>query len=205
MKLYSEDDVTRELKSLNEAFQPSTSQKESAYRAIFKQTGKKRSFRRQRLLPVILTLILFFTVGTGMVTLITSEYGNNPTRTLSEKNRIDVTSAWNGVILTQSSQTSPTNYIITFYDEQIIIQDDYGSFIGFNPDGQIKDPYKGFAIKDTALDAGKYENYTVLQEDDQYTITVTGKETFTYTLTKTAPRKFVGSDGVEYSSRNYIE
>lgn len=205
MKHFSKDEVTRGLKSLNDAFQPSSSQKESVYRAIFKQTAVKRPYRRQRFLPAFLTLVLLLTVGTGVLTWVTSEYGYNTTRTLSEKNRIDVTPAWNGVILTQASQTSPTSYIITFNDEQITIQDDYASFIGFNPDGGIEDPYKGFAITDTVLDAGKYENYTVLQEDDQYTISITGKEAFSYTLTKIAPRKFVGSDGVEYSSRNYIE
>ena len=64
---------------------------------------------------------------------------------------------------------------------------------------------KHYPITDTKLIPGEYEKYSVLKNKDAYTIKIAGKKGFTYTLNKVAPRKYIGEDGVKYSTSSYLD
>ena len=58
----------------------------------------------------------------------------------------------------------------------------------------------GYKIMEPTLVPGEYTNYTVTQKGDTYTIKAEGKDGFTYTLEQVGPRRYVGEDGIEYST-----
>ena len=68
-----------------------------------------------------------------------------------------------------------------------------------------KRPFEKYKIKESPLEAGEFTKYSIKKNNDMYTIEVTGKQGFTYTLKKVAPRKFVGEEGIEYSTGTYVE
>ena len=55
------------------------------------------------------------------------------------------------------------------------------------------------------LEAGEFTEYSINKKNDTYTINVTSEQGFTYTLKKVAPRKFVSEEGIEFSTRTYVE
>ena len=203
MKHLSDDDITKELEMLDQSFQPSTTQKENLRRQIFQPHRNRKGFRIQTWFPTIISIVLLFSVGIGTLFLI-----NNGTGESSGKAEVitDVTASWEGVFLTQTSQTSPTNYIIYFNKDSLVIEDDYSQ--GYDPDfsdENIAKKLKGYKIKEEPLIAGEYTGYSIKKKNDMYTIKVTGKQGFSFTLEKVAPRRFVGEEGIEYSTPIYVE
>ena len=123
--------------------------------------------------------------------------------TFLQKN-IDVTEEWEGFYLEQTSKTSFTQYAIESIDGTLEIKN---SFIP-SPriDGSTKEDFnKHITITETKLIPGEYKKYSVLKNKDTYTIKVKGNPKFSYTLNKVAPRKFIGEDGIEYSTSLDLE
>lgn len=205
MKHLSDDDITKELEMLGQSFRSSSTQKEKLHRQIFQPNHNKKIFRMQTWLPTIVSLVFLFLVGTGIFVLINNEYSIS-TGESSRKGELitDVTSSWDGVLLSQTSRTSPTYYEIIFTKNLLLIEDRFTS-IGYNPDQSKEEALKRFKIKETLLVPGRSTKYSIKKKNDTYTIKVTGKQGFTYTLKKVAPRKFVGEEGIEYSTSAYLE
>lgn len=198
MKHLSDDDITKGLETLGQSFQPSITQKEKLHRQIFQSNRNKKTYRIQRWIPIIVSFIVLFSIGTGTFFLINDEESTGA---------MDVTASWEGVRITQTSQTSLTNYEFIFNKESLVIEDRFQS-LEYNPDlsdANKEKALKRYKITETPLVAGEYTKYRIEKNDDIYTIKVTGKEGFTYTLQKVAPRKFVGEEGIEYSTGTYIE
>ena len=94
----------------------------------------------------------------------------------------------------QTSKTSPTKYVITFQKDSFTIEN------------QFTDRYLiGYKIMEPTLVPGEYTNYTVTQKGDTYTIKTDGKAGFTYTMEQAGPRRYVGEDGIEYSTRTRLD
>lgn len=198
MKRLSDDDITKGLKNLGESFEPSTTQKEKLHHQIFQSSRIEKNFSIQRWMPIIVSLIVLFSIGTGTFFLI-----NDEKFTRGE----DVTASWKGFYITQTSRTSLTNYEIIFNEQSLVIEDRYQS-LEYDPDlsdANKEKKLKKYKITETPLVAGEYAKYRIEKKDDLYTIKVTGKGGFTYTLQKVAPRKFVGEEGIEYSTGAYLE
>ena len=90
----------------------------------------------------------------------------------------------------------------------LVIEDNYANFQGYDPDLSEENKVKAlkkYKIKEVPLVAGEFTKYSIKKKNDTYTIKVTGKQGFTYTLKKVAPRKFVSEEGIEYSTRTYVE
>lgn len=208
MKHLSDDDITKELEVLGQSFRPSTTQKEKLHRQIFQPNRNKKRFHIQTWPPVIISLILLFSVGIGTFVLINNEYIGAGESSGKGELITDVTASWEGVFLTQTSQTSPTNYIIYFNEHSLIIEDDYTKGQEYDPDLSEENKEKKLArykIKEVPLVAGEYTNYSIKKQNDIYTIKVIGKQGFTLTLEKVAPRRFVSEEGIEYSTPIYVE
>ena len=123
--------------------------------------------------------------------------------TFLQKNN-NVTAEWEGFYLEQTSNNSFTQYAIDSIDGTLEIKN---SFIP-SPriDGSTKEDFnKHITITETKLIPGEYKKYSVLKNKDTYTIKVKGNPKFSYTLNKVAPRKFIGEDGIEYSTSLYLE
>jgi len=198
MKHLSDDDITKGLETLGQSFQPSITQKEKLHRQIFQSNRNKKTYSIQRWIPIIVSFIVLFSIGTGTFFLINDEESTGA---------MDVTASWEGVRITQTSQTSLTNYEFIFNKESLVIEDRFQS-LEYDPDlsdANKEKALKRYKITETPLVAGEYTKYRIEKNDDMYTIKVTGKEGFTYTLQKVAPRKFVGEEGIEYSTGTYIE
>ncbi len=76
----------------------------------------------------------------------------------------------------------------------------------YNPDQSLEEALAKYKIKESPLVVGEFTEYRVVKKNnDMYTIEVTGKQRFTYTLKKVAPRKFVGEEGIEYSTGTYVD
>ena len=116
----------------------------------------------------------------------------------------DITSDWDEVFLQQTSYNSATQYSLYFFEGTLSIDDTFtGAALGY--DFTEEDFKKHFTITDTILIPGKYEKYSVSKNKDAYTIKIAGDKGFTYTLNKVAPRKYIGEDGVEYSTSAYLD
>lgn len=201
MKHLSDNDITEELDVLGQSFRPSSTQKENLHRQIFQPNRYKKAFRIRIWLPNFVTLLFLFSVGIGTFVLFNSEYSIG---TGKGELVTDVTASWDGVLLEQSSRTSRTNYAIMFIDNSLVINDRFFDYV-YNPDMSEKDVFEKYKIKEVPLVAGKYTNYSIKKNNDTYIIKVTGKREFTYTLKKIAPRKFISKEGIEYSTRTYLE
>lgn len=116
----------------------------------------------------------------------------------------DVTTAWDGFYLEQTSQTSETRYAIYSIDGRLLIKDSYMAppTVSGSTKNQVN---ASFDLTETHLVPGDYATYRVLKNHDTYTIQVKGKGAFDYRLTKIAPRKYRGEDGIEYSTGYYLE
>lgn len=193
MKHLSDEDMEQGLENLKSAFQPTPLQKKKARRLLFQQQPFKRKFRMNSLLPSLVSLIVLFSVGIGL-------YAN-----IGESGTTNVTASWDGMLLEQTSQTSPTRYVLTFNGTSLTIEDDFlgSSFMSGKVD---KEAYlRSYKIKEPLLTPGTYENYTIEQNGDTFTIKVNGAQGFSYSLEKFGPRRLAGEDGVEYSTRIYLE
>jgi len=78
---------------------------------------------------------------------------------------------------------------------------DYFTGFGPNPELTKEKVLRGYKIKEPLLTPGTYENYTITQRGDTYTLMVDGELGFTYNFEKLGPRILVGEDGVEFSTR----
>lgn len=193
MKYLSDEDMEQGLENLKNAFQPAPVQKEKARRLLFQQQPFKRKFHMKSLLPSIVSLIVLFSVGIGL-------YVN-----IGESGTTNVTASWYGMLLEQTSQTSPTRYVLSFNGTSLTIEDDFlgSSFMSGKVD---KEAYlRSYKIKEPLLTPGTYENYTIEQNGDTFTIKVNGTQGFTYSLEKFGPRRLRGEDGVEFSTRTYLD
>lgn len=201
MKHLSDDGITKELEMLGQSFRPSSTQKENLHRQIFQPNRNKKTFRIQTWLPTIVSLVVLFSVCTGMFVLFNNEYFG--TGESSGKGITDVTASWDGVFLRQTSQTSTTYYEIIFSKNSLVIEDRF-QISSYDPD-LSEEILKKYKIKEVPLVAGEFTKYSIKKKNDTYTIKVTGEQGFTYTLKKIAPRKFVGEEGIEYSTQTYLE
>lgn len=186
MKHLSDESIAKELEQLSEAFLPSPTQKEKMRRQIATQTVPKKSFHIKSLLPTFLSLVVLFSVGLGF-------YIN-----LSESESANVTASWNQLVMQQLSHTSATNYVLIFDESTLTVEDYYLN----NPELAAMFNFK---INEPLLVPGTYENFTVKQKGDTYTIKVNGEGGFTYKLEKKGPRIFVGEDGIEYHTYRYLD
>lgn len=205
MNHLSDDDITKGLETLGESFQPSATQKGNSRRHIFQPSQRKKEFYFRKWIPVIISLVLLSTIGIGTIVLINNESYIGAGETSINAGLIsDVTASWDRVLLRQTSTTSPTNFEIMFSKDSLVIMDRFQSF-EYNPDLSEEEALKKYKIKESSLVAGEFTEYIVTKNNDLYTIKVSGKQGFTYTLKKVAPRKFVGEDGIEYSTGTYVE
>lgn len=179
MRHLSDDDITQELEKLGNSFQPTSMQKEKARRLLFKPTQPKKKFLINSLLPSIISLIVLFSVGIGLYV------------GISESDTPNVTASWDGMVVEQISQTSPTHYLLTFSGSTLTIKDIFTDFRYL----------KGYKIMEPLLIPGTYLNYTITQRGDTYTLKVDGETGFTYNFEKLGPRLLLGEDGVEFSTR----
>lgn len=192
MKHLSDEDMEQDFENLKNAFQPTPVQKEKARRLLFQQQSLKKKFRMKSLLPSIVSLIVLFSVGIGL-------YIN-----IGESGTTNVTASWDRMLLEQTSQTSPTRYVLEFNGTSLIIEDRFNTF-RYEPTLTKENYLKRYKIKEPLLTPGTYENYTITQSGSMYTLKVEGKQGFTYNLEKEGPRILVGEDGVRYSSRIYLD
>ncbi|MDW0117506.1 signal peptidase I [Sporosarcina thermotolerans] len=186
MKHLSDENISKELEQLGEAFRPSSVQKEKMHRYISTQTRPKKPFHVRKLLPTLLSVIVLFSVGFGLYI------------GLGESESANVTSSWDQLAMQQLSHTSATNYTLIFDGSTLTIEDYYIN----NPELAAMFTFK---FKEPLLVAGTYENYTVKQKGDTFTIKVSGEGGFTYKLEKKGPRIFVGEDGIEFHTWRYLE
>ncbi|MCG3086879.1 signal peptidase I [Sporosarcina cyprini] len=194
MKHLSDEEIFQELKQLEKAFEPSTEQRKNVQRLLFQSSRPPKTFRQRTFLPTIISLIVLCSVFVGVYINFSSS---------SAKLGGDVTSSWNGVYLEQTSRTSPTNYVIGFSKDSFTIKDQ--SIIPFIQMSKAnkEEALKGYKIKEPTLVPGEYTNYTVTKSGDTYTISASGS--FKYTLQKFGPRRYVGEDGIEYSTPTYMD
>ena len=207
MKHLSDDDITRELKMLGQSFRPSSRQKEKLHRQIFQPSRHKTGFRPQTWLPTFVSLIVLISVCTGIFVFFNNEYHTGAGESSGKGELItDVTSSWNDVLLSQTSRTSPTYYEIIFAENLLVIEDRFTSIgFGYDPNLSEEEALKRYKINEKPLEPGRFTKYSIKKKNDTYTIKVDGKQGFTYTLKKVAPRKFVGEEGIEYSTSTYLE
>ncbi|WP_172372433.1 hypothetical protein [Sporosarcina jiandibaonis] len=210
MKHLSDDDVTKGLETLCQSFQPSATQKENSRRHIFQPNHRKKGFHIQSWLPTIVSIVVLFTIGIGIFVLINNEsYMGAGESTGNGALITDVTASWDRALLSQTSTTSPTKFEIIFSKDSLVIYDrfqDVGAAYTPDLDQSFEEAFAKYKIKESPLVVGEFTEYRVVKKNnDMYTIEVTGKQRFTYTLKKVAPRKFVGEEGIEYSTGTYVE
>ncbi|MFS0689675.1 signal peptidase I [Sporosarcina sp. 179-K 8C2 HS] len=195
MKHLSDDQIAKELENLDQKFKPTRAQKEKAHRTFFQENGYRKKVRIQTWIPTVVTFILLLSLISGAFFLIND--------TVLQSNE-DVTSDWDEFYVQQTSTNSNTQFTIYFHDGTLFIYDitPYSTF----DDNFNEEKFKKYiTITDTKLIPGEYKKYSVLKNKDAYTIKVTGETEFTYTLTKVAPRKYIGEDGIEYSTSLYLD
>ncbi|QTD39713.1 signal peptidase I [Sporosarcina sp. Te-1] len=198
MKHLSDDEILQELKQLGKAFEPNPEQRKNVQRLLFQPSRPQRTFRQRTLLPTIISLIVLCSICVGLYI----NFSGSSAK-LGGSSTVDVTSSWEGILLKQTSHTSPTKYVILFTKNSFTIEDQ--SIIPFIQQSKAnkEEAIRGYKIKDPTLVPGEYTNYTVKKSGDTYTITAS--DSFTYTLEKFGPRRYVGEDGIEYSTRSYLD
>lgn len=190
MKHLSDDDLSKELKQLGDVFRPSSLQIEKMRKSIFTQARPKKTFRIHTLLPTFLSLVVLFSIGVGLYI------------GLGESGQTNVTASWDGMYVQQISRTSPTYYVLEFRESTLTVKDDFLGAAFMGDDRDREKALQGYKIKEPLLVAGTYENFTVKQKDDTYTIVADG---FSYELKQKGPRIFVGEDGIEFSTWKYLD
>ncbi|WP_210470544.1 hypothetical protein [Sporosarcina sp. 6E9] len=207
MNHLSDDDITKGLETLGQSFHPSVTQKENSRRHIFQPNQRQLGFNIQSWLPTIVSIVVLFLVGIGVFVLINNEsYIGTGESSVNGGLITDVTASWDETLLKQTSTTSPTNFEILFSKGSLIVYDRFQSFgFEYNPDLGEEEALTKYKINESSLKAGEFTNYRVKKNDNMYTIEVTGKQGFTYTLKKVAPRKYVGEEGIEYSTGTYVD
>lgn len=195
MKHLSDDHITKELENLSQKFKPSPAQKESAHHNIFQENGNRKKVRIQTWVPTIVTFFLLLSIISGAFFLINDNVlqGNK-----------DVTSDWDGFYVQQTSANSNTKFTIYFHDGTLLIEDLFPRST-FGDNLSEEDIKKFITITDPKPIPGEYKEYSVTKNEDAYTIEVKGETEFTYTLNKVAPRKYIGEDGIEYSTSLYLD
>ncbi len=202
MKPLSDNDVIKNLEKLGESFQPLQGQKENLYNGIFLSNKRSEKSRINTWIPIIVSLVLLLTIVAGAYAVITNSFSLGTGK--------DVTASWNHVILDQESSNDLSGFYLYFDGQSLIIQDDtagIGPSVFDMSEEEVEDAVKEYTAKRESLTlrAGEFPKYRVKKNKDFYEITVPGKEGFTYTLEKIAPRKFMGEDGIQYSTSTYID
>lgn len=107
----------------------------------------------------------------------------------------DVTNSWQkqGVLLTQSNSTFPTNYQILILEDSLQIYDNFLILPG-------SDGYDVYALP---LESGTYNDFSVTKKGEKYTLRV-GSDT-EYVLEKIGKRIYRGSDGIEFKTDKVID
>ncbi|QUW21087.1 hypothetical protein JSQ81_14895 [Sporosarcina sp. Marseille-Q4063] len=206
MNHLSDDDMIKGLETLGQSFQPSATQKENSRRHIFQPNRHKKGFHIQKWVPTIVSLVVLISVSIGIFVLINNEsYIGAGESTGNGALITDVTASWDRTLLRQTSTTSPTKFEIIFDKDLLFVFDRFQSF-EYNPDESLEEAFAKYKIKESPLVVGEFTEYRVVKKSNEmYTIEVTGRQGFTYTLKKVAPRKFVGEEGIEYSTGTYVE
>ncbi len=120
----------------------------------------------------------------------------------------DVTSKWNEVVLYQESSNELTNYTLSFVGGLLTIKDEViGGMDVEMSEAEVYEKAEEFKTKKEklALKVGEYSDYRIKQNKELYKITVPGEKGFTYTLEKVAPRKFMGEDGIGYTTSSFTD
>lgn len=195
MKHLSDDHITKELENISQKFKPSREQKERVHRNIFQENGYRKKARIQTWIPTVVTFILLLSFISGAFFLINDN--------VLQSNK-DVTSDWDGFYVQQTSTNSNTQFTIYFHNGTLFIEDitPYSTSDDYFTEEKFKEY---ITITDTKLIPGVYKEYSVTKNEDAYTIAVNGETEFTYTLNKVAPRKYIGEDGIEYSTSLYLD
>ncbi|REB11640.1 hypothetical protein DVB69_00415 [Sporosarcina sp. BI001-red] len=202
----SDDDITKELKTLSKATEPSREQKRRARSHVFQQAARKNARRPPKWVPVLVSFIVFLSLAGGLYAILSPVSPKTPA---VESIGNDVTESWRDVYLLQTSFTSPSNFSIEFTDHLLIIQDvfiDNQSAFMVEKDDDESEKYKNpYSIPEPSLPTGKFDDFKVERNGDYYTFRVSGEKGFTYQLTKIAPRKYRGEDGIEFNTPFYID
>lgn len=205
MKLYTDDEMIEKLEILSEPFHPTPAQKESMHATIFQQKNKRKKRSSLQWKPALISLLLLITIMSG-VTIMISKPDSHSLGFFAK----DVTESWNHVAMNQESSNDLTSYYLYFDEDTLHIQNmDIGSSLmgsGMS-ESEIQEAAAAHQAKlaKMTLQEGDYQNYTVKKKKTFYEITVSGNNGFTYTLEKIAPRKYMGEDGIRYSTDQYIE
>lgn len=205
MKPYTDDELTQKLGSLSESFQPTGEQKRNMHQSVFHSKSVPHRYRKFHWKPAIISMLLLITIAFTVTILI-----SKPNSLSSGFFAKDVTASWEGTIMKQQDSFEVTNYYIAFDGKTMYIQNNFmgDSFMGTEQsESEIRAASENYQAKlaKMKLQEGDYKNYTVKKKKDLYTITVPGENNFSYTLEKTAPRQYVGEDGIRYSVNNYID
>lgn len=213
MKQFSDDEISKELKSLSQEFLPEVGQKERVLRKISQQKNARQSnFKLKNFLPILATIILFLSIIGSTFLLMVEQFAFSTENTSGKENEIiNVTDAWNDIRFEQTSyqtgQNDLTNYWLVFENNSLTIIDNSKTAIDSDPDfkSDVDLDLYNEGKKALFLKSGKYEPYTVFKENDLYTIEVSGRDGFTFTLEKVAPRKFIGPDGIQFMTQSYLD
>lgn len=206
MKPYTDDEMIEKLETLSEPFTPTHEQKESMHATIFQQKNKQNKRQPLQWKPALISLLLLITVMSG-VTIMISKPDSHSLGFFAK----DVTKSWNHVAIKQESPNDLTSYYLYFDGDTLHVfqnMDIGSSFMGSGmSESEIREAAADHQAKlaKMTLQEGEYQNYTVKKKKNFYEITVSGNNGFTYTLEKTAPRKYTGEDGIRYSTGQYIE
>ncbi|WOV83098.1 hypothetical protein PGH26_09150 [Sporosarcina jeotgali] len=205
MKPYTDDELTQKLGALSEPFKPTQEQKGTMHQSVFQGKNVRTKRRSLQWKPAFVSMMMLVSIAFIVTILI-----GKPNSLSSGLFAKDVTDSWEGTLMTQQDSFEVTNYSIAFDGKTMHIQNNYmGESLMGTDQSELEirvasEDYQAKLAKMT-LQEGDYENYTVKKKKDFYTITVTGENNFTYTLEKTAPRQYVGEDGIRYSVNTYID
>ncbi|WP_432351975.1 hypothetical protein [Sporosarcina sp. A2] len=121
----------------------------------------------------------------------------------------DVTNSWYGVALHQESNNGLTYYVLSFRGDSLVINDEsLGGYLDFEmSEAEVYAKAEELQAKKEklTLKSGEFSGYRVKKNKEFYEITVPGKEGFTYTFEKIAPRKFMGEDGIRFKTSSFID
>lgn len=205
MKPYTDDELTQKLETLSEPFQPTMKQKEMMHQTIFHKKCSQTKRFKYHWKPAVVSMLLVFSILFSVTFLL-----DKPNLLSFGFFAEDVTDSWENIIMTQQGPSDVSSYYIVFDGKTLHIKNDYigESFMGTNKsESEIRaaaEDYQAKMAKKT-LQVGEYQNYSIKKVKDRYTITIPGEKGFSYSVEKTAPRQYIGEDGIRYSVNNYID